>query len=558
MCEKLRSKMMLRSTPKHSFKMARGFLQTKDYMAFSIISPTGEILGSPASASVVDKALPGDLVEWNSETLQCKLIQRTKHFPIVGILELASKTKYGITSRGSPMYLFTPCRKEYPMMVVGSSERDVSCHRMAIVDFEQWTTTGLPRGTLRRILGVCGDPSVEREALRFTYNPFGSISLKNIPPIGEATWMDRPQTPEETFNIDPEGCRDIDDVISVKVFKDKTELWITIADVAEVVQHKSLLDKFASLQTLTCYDNGTAIQPMLPHEYSEGHCSLIAGCYRPGVSLILVMREGCVIEQKWLLTKVCNSITYTYENFLANAPSYYKKPLLDLAKEQFGEATSDPHKLVEAAMLRYNIEAAKILRNVKQGVLRRHDAPDLEQLAHYIALGGDTLGVLAQRSALYCAADDPTPIHYGLKAQVYCHASSPIRRYADLLNQRVLKAVLSGESPSVEPDYQWLNQRQTDMKRYERDLFLLDQVSLGMKDSIEALVLDMNAYILGKLPMKKFKLWVPSWKRVITWNTSADISFAVGPGVAIKLSYFANPGVRFWKNRIIFRYEGIA
>lgn len=539
--------------------MTSGFLQTKDYASFAIISAaTGEVLGSPPSAAAVDKALPGDLVEWNQDTLKCKLIRRTKHFPLVGILELASKTKYGMTSRGSPMYLFTPCRKEYPMMVVGCSERDVSCHRMAVVDFEIWTTTGLPRGNLRRILGKCGDPSVEREALRLTYNPFGSLALKNIPPVGEATWLDRPQTPEETFNIDPDGCRDIDDVISVKAFKDTIELWITIADVAEVVTHNSPLDQFASLQTLTCYDNGSAIQPMLPHIYSEDHCSLVAGQWRPGVSLVVTMREGRVVEQTWLLTKVRNAVTYTYDNFLDEAPSWCKKPLLDLAKEQFGEATTDPHKLVEAAMLRYNIEAAKLLRSVKQGVLRRHDAPDLEQLAQYTALGGDTLAVLAQKSALYCAADDPTPVHYGLKANVYCHASSPIRRYADLLNQRVLKAILSGISPSVTPDYQWLNQRQTDMKRYERDLFFLDQVSLGMKGSVDALVLDTKAYILGKLPMKKFKLWVPVWKRVITWNTSADVSFAVGPGVAIKLSYFANPGVRFWKNRILFRYEGMA
>jgi exoribonuclease R len=538
--------------------MVQGFLHTKDYMTFLVRSASGEILGTAASASHIDKALPGDSVEWNSTTLMCTLIQRTKHYPIVGILELASKTKYGMTSRGSPMYLFTPCRKEYPMMVVGCSERDVSCHRIAVVDFDVWTSTGLPRGVLRRILGVCGDPSVERMALRLTYNPFGSLSLKNIPDIGEATWLDRPETPETTFNIDPEGCRDIDDVISIRGVEDTVEVWITIADVSEVVTPSSVLDEHAARQGLTCYENGNAVQPMLPHAYSEGYCSLVAGQWRPGVSLVLVLREGRVVGRHWLLTKVRNSVTYTYENFLDKAPTWCQNPLIDLAYEHFGMATRDPHKLVEAAMLSYNLEAAKILRAAKQGVLRKHEAPDLDQLAKYTALGGDTLAVLAQRAAQYCAADDAVPIHYGLSAQIYCHASSPIRRYADLLNQRVLKAVLSCKQPYVVPDCMWLNRRQRDMKQYERDLFFLEQVTVGAKGSIEALVLEFSVHSVGKILMKKYKLWVAVWKRVITWKTSSELPFAVGPGVAITLSYFANPGVRFWKDRIVFRYMGIA
>ena len=429
---------------------------------------------------------------------------------------------------------------------------------MAVVDFDVWTTTGLPRGVLRRILGVCGDQRVEREALRLTYNPFGSLALKNVPELGEPTWLDRPETPEHTFNIDPEGCRDIDDVISIRIVEDAVEVWITIADVAEVVPPSSILDEYAARQGLTCYENGNAVQPMLPHAYSEGHCSLVAGEWRPGVSLVLVLREGRVVGQKWLLTKVCTSVTYTYENFLTKAPLWCQKPLIDLAKECFGMATRDPHKLVEAAMLSYNLEAAKILRAAKQGILRKHEAPDLDQLARYTALGGDSLAILAQRAAQYCGADDPVPIHYGLKAQHYCHASSPIRRYADLLNQRVLKAVLCQDQPCVVPDCMWLNRRQMDMKQYERDLFFLEQVTVSEKGSIEGLVLEYSLHSVGKILMKKYKLWVPVWKRVITWKTSAELPFAVGPGVTITLNYFANPGVRFWKERIVFRYMGIA
>jgi hypothetical protein len=62
-----------------------------------------------------------------------KPIQKT----IVGVLELSSKYRYGITSRGAPMYLFRPYdeaeeegKNEY---IVGSTERDTSRNQIAIV-----------------------------------------------------------------------------------------------------------------------------------------------------------------------------------------------------------------------------------------------------------------------------------------------------------------------------------------------------------------------------------------------------------------------------------------
>jgi exoribonuclease R len=111
-------------------------------------------------------------------------------------------------------------------------------------------------------------------------------------------------------------------------------------------------------------------------------------------------------------------------------------------------------------------------------------------------LGGDALAVLANKSAQYCPANDPEPIHYGLKANIYCHASSPIRRYADLVNQRVLKAALIGQNLDVQPDVRWMNERQTDLKRYERDLFLLDQITANAVGKITALVLDVQPFVL--------------------------------------------------------------
>jgi exoribonuclease-2 len=43
--------------------------------------------------------------------------------------------------------------------------------------------------------------------------------------------------------------------------------------------------------------------------------------------------------------------------------------------------------------------------------------------------------------------DDEVPGHFGLAAQDYAHSTAPNRRFADLVTQRVVKAMLAGEAP---------------------------------------------------------------------------------------------------------------
>lgn len=541
----------------------QGILNTSDYTNFTVMDADGQPICQFIGAKAAGKALPGDSVGWSSDKQMCQIISRTKHWPLVGILELTSKTKYGMSSRGVPSYLFTPSRKGYPMMIVGCSERDVSKNRLALVEFDSWNETGLPRGTLRKLLGVCGSVPAEKETILLTYNPFPT--LKTIPDPAPISWEGRLCTPQKTFNIDPEGCRDIDDVISIESPREDGigRIWITIADVAEQIPHNSVLDKAAQLQGLTAYDNGQAVKPMLPHSYSEGHCSLLPGSVRPGVSLILTIKQTesiQIISKEWCLSRVANMKQYSYDSFIPKGTyDGINIPFLaEVASQLLGRSTYDPHEWIEAFMLEYNKESAKLLRKVGSGILRKHSMPDLEQLAKYTSLGGKDLAVLANKSATYCPADDPEPLHHGLSSNVYCHCSSPIRRYADLFNQRILKQIISSQSIFHEPaNLFWLNQRQTDLKRFERDCFLLEKLSLNKTEELVALVLAIEPYDSKGLPMKKIKLWIPSWKRIHTWKTSSELSEAIGAGVEIRLTYFANSSMRFWKEKMVLRFEGI-
>jgi exoribonuclease R len=302
---------------------------------------------------------------------------------------------------------------------------------------------------------------------------------------------------------------------------------------------------------MTAYQNGVAVKPMLLASLSENACSLLPGLERAGVSLILTLDSEAphtIKKTEWKLTRLVNCKQFEYDTFIEEAirDGIETDILADIAKQVLGFPTQDPHEWIEACMLYYNIQTAKVLRILGHGILRKHDMPDYELLNQYTGLGGADLAVLANRSAQYCQATDPTPMHHGLSAHVYCHATSPIRRYADLVNQRVLKAFLLKQDQCSESyNILALNQRQQDLKRYERDLFFLQQISIRKKGEINALVL----YRSGS----KTKLWIPSWKRIFSWKTDMDLI----PGSEICLSYYANPSARRWKEKIVFRFESM-
>ena len=500
-------------------------LQTKDYVHFSVNDT--EFKGFEKAK----KALPGDIVKWNGSF--CELVQRKKHM-LTGTIEFSSKTKYGITSKGYFMYLFVPFNKSYPSMTVGSSHKDCSRNYIGIAEFDSWERI-LPRANLVRILGPCGDLDVEAESILLTYHPYKIPKKMELEP--ESTdFMKRQKCPEQTFNIDPNGCVDIDDVLSIQ----GNQIWITISDVAERVSYNSPVNVYASTQGQTVYRNGTVVLPMLPKELSEYLCSLHPGESKPGVSLILTCTEHPFTIQSisWKLSVVHNVKSYDYDTFIekARTDGIYTRFIRGIAEYILGYSTDDPHKWIEAFMLKYNIETAKILKMIGQGILRKHSGANEEKWKLYSEWG---LEALASASAEYCDVNDSSPKHIGLGQDAYCHATSPIRRYADLVNQRILKSYIKGTIQDTQTiDIDWLNQRQKNGKRYERDIFFLEHLGDGRLDGI---VLEVK--------QQKIKLWIPSWKRIISWKTDKKIKL----GKQIILDYFVNPNTRHWKERIVYR-----
>jgi len=189
-------------------------------------------------------------------------------------------------------------------------------------------------------------------------------------------------------------------------------------------------------------------------------------------------------------------------------------------------------------MIRYNTAAATIFKTAGRGLLRTQKATD--DAAGWAAIDPD-LASLANEAATYEIADSTGAKeqgHASLGLAAYCHASSPLRRYADLVNQRILKALICGSLSVASIDEEQadhLNQRTKANRRWTRDLTFLNLVTPGKVHSVAVTWISPS------------NVWIPEWRRIISLRHEE-----VHPaGYKGTIQIFCDPTKRNWKRRIL-------
>jgi exoribonuclease R len=542
----------------------RGILYTKDYIHFTILSDAGHLLHTFIGAKLANKCLPGDHVVWANSTCELEL---RNHYPlIVGTVELTRSSTYGLTKRGIPMYLFTPYDKSYPPFIVGCSEKDKRFNKIGLIQFEEWVDN-FPRGSLQQTLGPSGDMDAEKHALIWQACPWRYPKHDYQPE--RKNDKERQRLQGYTFHIDPEGCKDVDDVLTFEQMNDSCwRVTITISDVAAYVEDGSAIDIMASLIGQTLYSKeGKMIRPMLPAAYSEQACSLLPGKESYGVSLQFVWDGMAIHSIQWLETVLQVDKSYSYEEF-QEASTPYHSVIQAITTYLAKTDLTDSHEWIEQMMIFYNTEAGKKLKAAHMGILRRHSAPDQEKWKNYME-HVPALKFLAMQAAEYVLAEESDTVHYGLSSDTYAHASSPIRRYADLVNQRILKHLMHGSTePKVAvPEYYIvpitmhdMNARVKAIKRFARDMDFVEAWATG-KTVFTGIIMDR---VLKENARTKVKIYIPEWKRMIsaTYKTvSDDIVLSQDETTEINVSLYREVQVHCtfmmqspsWKERVILQ-----
>ena len=473
---------------------------------------------------------------------------RKAGWTIVGIIDFLNRTGQGFSPRGIPLYLFHPMDVAYPPFVVAARER-LAQNMIAAVAFEHWNDKW-PRGGIQKLWGSVGDVAIERRAL------LARVGVGAAQPVNAAAQEivttrvyedDEDDGWDEVFNIDPTGCEDVDDVLGWRRCDDgAVEFMIAIANVAAWIPAGGALDVAARAAGQTIYEDGSVVQPMLPTAISAGAASLRAdGRTRPVIAYVFLVRDGGVERAVWKECNVRVRRAFTYDSVLEDQEICRK------IQEYLGavlgrDVGPDPHIWIEQAMILYNRRVAEMLAAAGGGLLRRHAGSAILRESDYSAIaersGCAEIAFLGSAAGEYCAATSVDGVeHAGLGLAAYTHASSPLRRYADLVNQRWIRHITFGHPrPADEEGIAWhLNERGRCIKKLERDLWFLAHLRTDAITEVDGIVL--------RETKGGWRVYVPVWRRTIR----AICGDGVVNGDRVVVRAYCDLKRTSWDNRIV-------
>ncbi|RJP23454.1 MAG: RNB domain-containing ribonuclease [Candidatus Omnitrophota bacterium] len=357
----------------------------------------------------------------------------------------------------------------------------------------------------------------------------------------QKTWHARPQV--DGVTIDAEQSRDLDDAIHILKQDKDWLLQVSIADVGQGVPIHSREDQDALKKVFTRYYKNNN-DPMLPIHLSEDQYSLWEGEDRPVLTVSITLSDqlevmDTLIEQQRLASR--KKLSYSAVDSILKEKDH---PLYTLLNECKGIALAllDSRRQ-KGALALYDLRRG--WRTTEEGQLekiapeQRHVANIIVQefmiianqyVAEYAARKNVSIlfrnhtaqAVASERTNLIRdiqnAIADPThfPIeilqkrmnivlnratygpriegHFGLNLPFYTHFTSPIRRYPDLVNHRIISALIGGEEPPYSlPELEEIARRVTTVEheykikraeqfKRQRDKQILKQAQSGLSD----------------------------------------------------------------------------
>ena len=177
----------------------------------------------------------------------------------------------------------------------GKSLNAVDGHKVVVKLEKKVNNSGRYEGRVVEILGHVNDPGVDILSIIYKYNINVDFpdevkeEVKHLPmEVSENEMKNRKDLREEMiFTIDGDDTKDIDDASSIgRLPNGHYQLGVHIADVSHYVREGSALDTEAMERGTSVYLVDRVI-PMLPHELSNGICSLNPNVDRLAVSCVM-------------------------------------------------------------------------------------------------------------------------------------------------------------------------------------------------------------------------------------------------------------------------------
>ena len=279
------------------------------------------------------------------------------------------------------------------------------------------------------------------------------------------------------FTIDGQSTMDFDDALSLEVTPGGLRLGVHIVDVAQVVRKGDPLDREARRRGSSIYMADQRI-PMLPPALAEGLCSLKAGEVRPAISTVVDLSPELDVRGYRVLptiVRVKSQLSYFDVNLqadqdptvvhlrsiarkfrearLAAGAVHISVPEINIWLGENGDVNlnrvnreSPGRMLVAEIMILANWLMARFLSENGMPAIFRSQPDPRERL--YRGEDGTLFQHWMQRRLLNrFVLGHAAEKHSGLGLAAYVTATSPIRKYFDLVTQRQVRAVLGLEEP---------------------------------------------------------------------------------------------------------------
>lgn len=466
-----------------------------------------------------NRAICGDIVYINKINMEVVSIKQRTNKPIIGLLHLESNQKFGFNKKGVPFYKFSPLSNKYPSFIVPSKSK-IKKLVYCIIYFNKWEIKNKnPIGQLEEIIGEVGDINHEIKA---------ALYLSDIMPVKNTiTYV--PETENDkikldlmergnsyhTFSIDPDGCLDIDDAFHFKKLGtsngfNQYEIGIHIANVARY------LEDFDINLYSTIYLDNKQIN-MLNEHYTYNVCSLGSGKQKLALSLILKYTDNMLVDYYFQESIVINH-PYSYEEASHILNNHHKFSIKTYSKIEHqlinfntfhtlltGEKHTPTTKIVEYYMLLYNkIVAETLYRYDPKTILRTHQmrVNDIDKYGDDTILSS-YLEKVNQNAAKYVSNPIDTR-HQIMRADFYTHATSPIRRYIDIVNQMNIIRYLFEEEIKVDID-----SKIEDINVFQKKLRKFYNYHKKIKIIFNnVFIKNTDAYVID-IKFNKIKLYIP-------------------------------------------------
>lgn len=455
-------------------------------------------------------------------------------------------------------------------MAVWGAEAPDYAQGKAYLEKARLTTPDAPFRLLVRLKVFCEDEDLDLYRLEVPreFSPEAlslSALLKQTPPFDPYAARRQDLTQLDCFTIDGERTRDFDDALSLEEVPAGWRLGVHIADVSALVHPFTPLDLEAQKRGTSIYLPEGRL-PMLPEEISEDSLSLLAHQERLALSFLVTLRPGGEIKD-WAICpsriKVRQRLTYQEVDQLLTQDQKLKslsqltQDLKERRLAQGGYELQLPevwvninqqgdlqvtvedqktlsHQLIGEAMVLANSLAARFLVERGLPAIYRSQPEPREPIRKEEPKS--LLELWQDRRRLSRVVMDLAPQpHWGLGLPYYTFASSPIRRYLDLVSHRqILAAVSDTRLPYGQEDLEKIltliepaMRRGGLLKARRLRYWLLKYLAGRVGGKMEALVLE-------SLP-NRYRLMFPQLLLEVFLAAPASLRLSPGDNITVRL-----------------------